>query len=567
MSSPSVQTSERLSFIPVAQVVVGQNVRAVVEDAEFAELCESIKTRGVVQSLLVRPLGAWNPSDPSATQAYEVVAGGHRYAAALKVGCETLPCLVRSMTDDEVVEYQLTENIQRKDLHPLDLAKSLHRLAEMYKAQGVSASEVNERLQERLQLKRSRVYEFLGLVALCPEVETAFRDGRIDLSAAVELSRVDLDEQQAAMKRLEEAGRSAAYTVRNVREALVTEQHKRDRWRNAVEEATAKGIVLLTPKQMKEIYGERWSWHPKETSGYVALADVCHHDNKTPRRTYAKILGKAKIQVYLGQWNEEPKYLAQAADIAPILKKLKIKLPEASTPATAAPTPTGDDELDKAAAERHAADLAKYQEQQAKARRDEQISDMVAKRINELAFDAITKKNALVVIHTMLTAACDSIDYEIKAKPDLPDMARAALALDHNWNSDYSVEMLDALGIDEKQLRKNAEEELRRQEESQTFQLACERFYGRCYWYNTPNDGKQVIGVTHNTNGALVGWYDSQRKLVKLNSSNLPTGTDDECQAALDQWAKERKLAELELEAPATSKLKGKQAATKGGKK
>jgi hypothetical protein len=318
---------------------------------------------------------------------------------------------------------------------------------------------------------------------------------------------------------------------------------------------------------MNEIYGERWNWHPNDASGYVALADVCHGDRKMPRRTYAKILGKAKVQVYLGQWNDEPKYLAKVADIAPILKKLKIKAPEVTRPDGEAPTPTGNDELDKAAAERHAADLAKYQAEQAKARRETEISDLVMARINELAFKAISKQNALGVLHVMLSAASESIGYTIKAKPDLVDMARAALALDHNWNSDYSVEMLDALGIDEKQLRKNAEEELRRQEESQTFQLACERFYGRCYWYNTPNDGKQVIGVTHNTNGALVGWYDSQRKLVKLNSSNLPTGTDDECQAALDQWAKERKLAELEIEAPATSKLKGKQAATKGGKK
>ena len=73
-------------------------------------LVESIKSEGILQPLLVRPMG----------KKYEVVARERRYRAALEAGLTEVPATIREMTDDQAVQYALVENLQREDLNPVE---------------------------------------------------------------------------------------------------------------------------------------------------------------------------------------------------------------------------------------------------------------------------------------------------------------------------------------------------------------------------------------------------------------------------------------------------------------
>ena len=90
----------------------------------LAELAESIRVQGVVQPIVVRPIG-----DPdAAVRRYEIIAGERRWRAAQQVGLQEIPAVVRHVADDAAIAMALIENIQREDLNPLEEARALQRL-------------------------------------------------------------------------------------------------------------------------------------------------------------------------------------------------------------------------------------------------------------------------------------------------------------------------------------------------------------------------------------------------------------------------------------------------------
>lgn len=86
---------------------------------KLAELVENVRKVGILTPLLVRPI-----MGPHASDAFEIIAGERRWRAADEAGLETLPCIVRELTDDEALEILITENLQREDPHPLEEADS-----------------------------------------------------------------------------------------------------------------------------------------------------------------------------------------------------------------------------------------------------------------------------------------------------------------------------------------------------------------------------------------------------------------------------------------------------------
>ena len=92
------------------------NPRRIFEDAALKELAESIRSQGVLSPLLVRPL---------TDQSFEIVAGARRYRAAQIAEALTVPVRIVNLTDAEAIEAQLIENLQRRDVHPLEEAQGL----------------------------------------------------------------------------------------------------------------------------------------------------------------------------------------------------------------------------------------------------------------------------------------------------------------------------------------------------------------------------------------------------------------------------------------------------------
>lgn len=126
------------------------------------ELADSIRSSGVVQPVLVRP----------ADGRYQLVAGERRWRAARMAGLETIPALIRDLTDRDALELALTENLLREDLNPLEVAHAYEALQEKY---GIN----HEEIAARLGVNRSTVTNTLRLLRLPAAVQEMLANGQI----------------------------------------------------------------------------------------------------------------------------------------------------------------------------------------------------------------------------------------------------------------------------------------------------------------------------------------------------------------------------------------------------
>jgi ParB/RepB/Spo0J family partition protein len=149
------------------------NPRQIRDAKADAELLESVKAKGVLQSLLVRPVNSH----------YEVVCGTRRYDAALEAGMVAVPVMVRELDDVEVLELQTIENSQRADVHPLEEAEAYRKLHEEH-------GQAPEQIAAKVGKSRTWVYGRIKLCALGDTARKAFLDGKLDASTALLLARI-----------------------------------------------------------------------------------------------------------------------------------------------------------------------------------------------------------------------------------------------------------------------------------------------------------------------------------------------------------------------------------------
>jgi len=152
---------------------------------ELAEMAESVRRHGVLQPVLARhwpPAYAYS-SERKRPPAYELVAGERRYRAAVEAKLETIPVMVRELSDHEVLEIQIIENLQRRGLHPLEEAESYEL---MIKDHGYTA----DQLAEKIGKSRAYIYGRMKLTALCTRARLAFHDGKLTASTALLIARI-----------------------------------------------------------------------------------------------------------------------------------------------------------------------------------------------------------------------------------------------------------------------------------------------------------------------------------------------------------------------------------------
>ncbi|HVS26905.1 MAG TPA: ParB/RepB/Spo0J family partition protein [Burkholderiales bacterium] len=160
---------EQLATLPIDQIQPGRYQPRTRMDAEsLAELAESIKSQGVMQPILVRPLPKGR---------YEMIAGERRWRAAQMAGLSQVPALVRQVPDEAALAMSLIENIQREDLNPLEEAGGIQRLISEFKMTHQSAAEAIGR-------SRSGVTNLLRLINLAAPVQELLLEGRIDMGHA-----------------------------------------------------------------------------------------------------------------------------------------------------------------------------------------------------------------------------------------------------------------------------------------------------------------------------------------------------------------------------------------------
>jgi ParB family chromosome partitioning protein len=183
-SAPPAAPSGAPSLLPVAQIQAGKyQPRTRMDDGSLSELAASIKSQGIMQPVLVRPI------DGAASGArYEIIAGERRFRAAQLAGLDEIPVLVREVDDQNAAAMALIENIQREDLNPLEEAQGIARLISEF-------SFTHEQAAQAVGRSRSAVSNLLRLVNLAQPVQTMLMAGDIDMGHARALLAVDAASQ------------------------------------------------------------------------------------------------------------------------------------------------------------------------------------------------------------------------------------------------------------------------------------------------------------------------------------------------------------------------------------
>jgi ParB family transcriptional regulator, chromosome partitioning protein len=185
--------------------------RHIEDDGALERLTESIRHRGVVVPILVRPLTT--AYDPAEGGEYEIICGHRRVAAAKRAGLRTvrgIQCLI--FDDEEAFELQVVDNTHRENLHPLDEAEAFRTVYEVVRS---GPEESTDQAQKALELTARRlgkppqfVAQRMELNDLIDAAKEQFRNGSILLGDALELARLGPHEQAEAMKRLVNASSS-----------------------------------------------------------------------------------------------------------------------------------------------------------------------------------------------------------------------------------------------------------------------------------------------------------------------------------------------------------------------
>jgi ParB family chromosome partitioning protein len=172
---PPVLAGDRLASLPLDLLQRGKYQPRVDMRAEsLSELADSIKSQGLVQPILVRPVGDRNPGE---SQRYEIIAGERRWRAAQMAGLSEIPAVIRDVPDEAAVSMALIENIQREDLNPLEEAAALLRLVEEFGLTHQAAAEAVGR-------SRAAVSNLLRLMELADEVKELLEQRRIEMGHA-----------------------------------------------------------------------------------------------------------------------------------------------------------------------------------------------------------------------------------------------------------------------------------------------------------------------------------------------------------------------------------------------
>jgi len=171
------------SSLHVSRIQAGKyQPRTRMDDGSLSELAASIKTQGIMQPVLVRPI------EGAGKIGYEIIAGERRFRAAQLAGLDEIPVLVREVDDQNAAAMALIENIQREDLNPLEEAQGIARLISEFDF-------THEQAANAVGRSRSAVSNLLRLVNLAQPVQTMLMAGDIDMGHARALLAVDAASQ------------------------------------------------------------------------------------------------------------------------------------------------------------------------------------------------------------------------------------------------------------------------------------------------------------------------------------------------------------------------------------
>jgi ParB family transcriptional regulator, chromosome partitioning protein len=268
----SLAPGEELARLPIDLLQKGKyQPRIDMRQETLQELADSIKAQGVIQPIVVRPVGVPGIGE---SQRYEIIAGERRWRAAHMAGLTEIPAVIRRIPDEAAIAVALIENIQRENLNPLEEARALERLISEFELTHQEAADAVGR-------SRSGVTNLLRLLELAPEVcerverreiemgharaigALSNRKQQVEVAALVARSGLSVRETEALVRRMQSAGATATATEGQQGGArdpnvLRLEQELADKLgaRVAIQHSTAgKGKLVVTYNSLDELDG------------------------------------------------------------------------------------------------------------------------------------------------------------------------------------------------------------------------------------------------------------------------------------------------------------------------
>lgn len=227
------------------------------DEDSLQELAESLKQFGMLQPILVQNRGDY----------YEIIAGERRWRAAKIAGLKEVPVIVRELTDQEIVEISLIENIQREDLNPIEEAQAYKRLLTEFHLK-------QDEVAERVSKSRTSVTNSMRLLKLCDEVQKMVVDDMISTGHARALISIEDPEEQylIAQKIFDEK-----LSVREV-EKLVKDLHKPPKPPKE-ENKTLQAIYQEISERLKQSLSTKVSVSAKQNgAGKIEIEFYNHED-------------------------------------------------------------------------------------------------------------------------------------------------------------------------------------------------------------------------------------------------------------------------------------------------
>jgi ParB family chromosome partitioning protein len=223
---------DALATLPVGRIRPGKyQPRTKMDQQALAELAASIRSQGLMQPLLVRPVDR---------ERYELIAGERRWRAAQMAGLEEVPVLVREVPDEAALALSLIENIQRENLNPMEEAAGVQRLIDEFKM-------THEQAADAVGRSRTATTNLLRLLKLAKPVQEMVMEGALDMGHARALLALDAARQIEAAHRVAAKGLSVRETEALVQSLVrgkgaVRRERKRDRDLERLEEELAGNL-------------------------------------------------------------------------------------------------------------------------------------------------------------------------------------------------------------------------------------------------------------------------------------------------------------------------------------
>jgi ParB family chromosome partitioning protein len=244
--------------------------RTVFQPERLQELAQSIKTNGVIQPLVVRSVGA----------RYQLVAGERRWRAARIAGLVTVPVITQQLSDAQLLEVTLVENIQREDLTPIEVAGAFERLV---KDLGLS----HEEIAKRTGKDRTTITNTLRLLRLPPDLQQLVSERRLSMGHARAILGLPTEELQ---RQVAEKASSQGLSVRQVERLIqrMTETREPKDVEQILEDPNVKAAV----QELERTLGTRVRIVPKsEQRGRI---EIEYYSTEELDRIYALITGDSK---------------------------------------------------------------------------------------------------------------------------------------------------------------------------------------------------------------------------------------------------------------------------------